>query len=328
MVNVSDFDLNLLVVFDALLRERNVTRAGSRIGMSQPSMSNALTRLRKAWGDPLFVRTPNGMEPTPLALRLAKPVQLGLATLREGLEQPFGFEAATSQRRFRLLMSDVAQVVVLPLLMKHLKVVAPLVKISALALPREDYANALETDRADLVVGNLPLLHGAFYQQRLFEDDYVCLIRNGHPLLKGKLELEDYLEAQHLTVINSVGDAMVSRELALRGLVRNTTLEVPNFLTVSNIVKNSDLLATAPSLVVRVQSPDDAICVRELAFSIPRANVRQFWHLRYHNDPAHQWLRAQLARLHHGMNEATGTDMNSVEEPSLLTPSSLLADSG
>lgn len=325
MVNVNEFDLNLLVAFDALLRERNVTRAGARIGMSQPSMSNALARLRKEWGDPLFVRTPRGMEPTPFALRLAKPVQQGLAILREGLEQPFGFDPLTSQRHFRLLMSDVAQVIVMPSLVKHLKRVAPRIRVSALPLPREQYANALETDQADLAIGNLPLLQGAFYQQRLFEDDYVCLIRRDHPLLSSALGLDEYLSAQHVAVINSVGDAMVSRELTRRGLSREIVLEIPNFLTVYDIIKNSDLLATAPSIVARSRLPDDSVVVRPLPISIPRANVRQYWHLRYHNDPPHQWLRSELARLHHAAADDELGLPRSVEPP---RPSSSGADNG
>ncbi len=298
MLNMGGFDLNLLLVFDAMMRERNVTRAGARLGLSQPSMSNALARLRKAWNDPLFVRTPHGMEPTPMAVRMAQHVQVGLASLRQGLEQPGLFDPATAERRFRLVMSDIAQVILLPALMEFVQRAAPGLRLDVLPMPREAYARALEEDHIDLAIGNLPFLNGAgFYQQRLFEDDYAAVVRAGHPLAAEPLTLERYTRMPQVAIANSLGDRMVDQALATLGVRRDVVLVVPNFLVPAVIVSDSDLMVTLPRAVLRMQKLEDAVEMLPLPFPMPRANVRQFWHLRHNHEPGNQWLRAQLAQL-------------------------------
>jgi len=296
-MNIQTFDLNLLLAFDALLRERNVTRAGARIGLSQPSMSNALTRLRKLCDDPLFVRTRAGMEPTPLAQKLAGPVQQGLETLKIGLEQPFGFDPAKSARTFRLVMSDIAEITVLPRLMAALKQAAPEVNIVATQVPRERFRSVLENGEADLALGNLPELKSGFYQQRLFQDHYVCLARRDHPDIGERLSLRQYLQGSHVQVSTSVGDTMIDRELTKRGLQRRIALQVPHFLVVTVIVMSCDLLVTIPYTVVSLLRAMERVKVMKLPFRIPDANVRQFWHQRYHHDPANRWLRRLIAEV-------------------------------
>ena len=296
-MNIQTFDLNLLLAFDALLRERNVTRAGARIGLSQPSMSNALTRLRKLCDDPLFVRTRAGMEPTPLAQKLAGPVQQGLETLKIGLEQPFGFDPAKSARTFRLVMSDIAEITVLARLMAALKQAAPEVNIVATQVPRERFRSVLENGEADLALGNLPELKSGFYQQRLFQDHYVCLARRDHPDIGERLSLRQYLQGSHVQVSTSVGDTMIDRELTKRGLQRRIALQVPHFLVVTVIVMSCDLLVTIPYTVVSLLRAMERVKVMKLPFRIPDANVRQFWHQRYHHDPANRWLRRLIAEV-------------------------------
>lgn len=300
MLNMGGFDLNLLLVFEALLRERNVTRAGARLGLSQPSMSNALTRLRRAWGDPLFVRTPLGMEPTPLAERLAQPVEEGLARLRQGLENPQIFDPAVARQRYRLVMSDIAQVIVLPILMDHLQRVAPGVGLDLLPLSRDDYAKALEENWVDFAIGNLPFLNGAgFYQQRLFEDDYVAVVRADKALAPPPLTLQAYCAMPHVAVVNSLGDSMVEQSLAGLGMRREVVLTVPNFLATAIIASASHMMVTLPRTVVRMQRLESEVTTLELPFPMPRANVRQFWHIRHHHDLASQWFRMELAQLMH-----------------------------
>lgn len=296
-MNIQTFDLNLLLAFDALYRERNVTRAGARIGLSQPSMSNALTRLRKLCDDPLFVRTRAGMEPTPLAQKLAVPVQQGLETLKIGLEQPFGFDPVSSDRTFRLVMSDIAEISVLPRLMAALKHAAPKVNIVATQVPRDQFRSVLENGEADLALGNLPELKSGFYQQRLFQDSYVCLARRDHPDIGDRLSLRQYMQGSHVQVSTSVGDTIINRELAKRGLHRRIALQVPHFLVVTVIVMSCDLLVTIPSTVVSLLRTMERVKVMKLPFSIPDANVRQFWHQRYHHDPANRWLRRLIAEV-------------------------------
>ncbi len=296
-MNIQTFDLNLLLAFDALYSERNVTRAGARIGLSQPSMSNALTRLRKLCDDPLFVRTRIGMEPTPLAQKLAVPVQQGLETLKIGLEQPFGFDPVSSDRTFHLVMSDIAEISVLPRLMAALKRAAPNVNIVATQVPRDRFRSVLENGEADLALGNLPELKSGFYQQRLFQDNYVCLARSNHPDIGDRLSLRQYMQGSHIQVSTSVGDTIINHELAKRRLQRRIALQVPHFLVVTVIVMHSDLLVTIPSTVVSLLRTMERVKVMKLPFAIPDANVRQFWHQRYHHDPANRWLRRLIAGI-------------------------------
>lgn len=295
-VNAKSLDLNLLVVFDVLMRERNVTRAGMAVSLTQPSMSNALARLRRHFDDPLFIRSPRGMEPTALAKQLAPSISEGLDTIRRGLEEPMGFRPGESKRTFRLLMSDVAEVTLLPFLMRALKQEAPNAKVRVLPIAREHYGAMLDRDEADLAIGNLTL-GDHFYQQRLFEDRYVCLGATKSHGVQSRIALRDYLSAQHVRVTSSRGDALVEDALVKRGLARSISLELANFLAVPLIVMHSELLVTLPSTAHAMLPFSEAVSSYTLPFSIPRANVRQYWHLRYHQDPALQWLRSKLLEL-------------------------------
>ena len=296
-MNLYSFDLNLLVVFDALYRERSVTRAGAEIGLSQPSMSNALARLRKLCNDPLFVRTRAGMEPTPFAQQMAGPVRQGLETLRSGLEQPFGFNPAHSNRTFRLLMSDVVDITVLPRLMSRLERFAPGVSVLTIQVPRAQYSSILQNGEAELTVGNLPELENGFHQQRLYQDQYVCLARREHPQVQTSIGVRQYLEGSHVLVTASLGDTMIERELMTRGSRRRIALQVPHFLAATVIVMNSDLLVTVPRTAIDMLPIADRLQVLDLPFNLPRPTIRQFWHDRYHRDAANRWLRNQIAEL-------------------------------
>src|SRR5258706_10839679 len=180
IMNVQDVDLNLLRVFDAVLHEGGVTPAAARLGLTQPGVSNALARLRKLFGDPLFVRTPSGMDATPFARELAEPVRQALALLESALAHGPGFDPATSTRAFRFYMSDLGQIEFLPPLVERAQRVAPGVRLEAVALEVEDIGDALGAGALDLAVGFLPGLGPPVRRQPLFRDPYVCLMRAGH----------------------------------------------------------------------------------------------------------------------------------------------------
>ena len=186
-MDVAKFDLNLLRVFDALVEDRNLTRAGLRLGLSQPAMSHALGKLRRLTGDPLFVRIPVGMEPTDYALRITTRVREGLRLLTGALERDGTFDPLTSERTFQLLMSDLGELAYLPRLMQRLAQISPGVNIRVLQLPRESYAEAFVSGEADLAMGYLPMLRAGFYQTQLFTDSYVCLVRRDHPRIKARI---------------------------------------------------------------------------------------------------------------------------------------------
>jgi DNA-binding transcriptional LysR family regulator len=193
-MNVQDVDLNLLRVFDAVLHEKGVTPAAARLGLTQPAVSNALARLRKLFGDALFVRTPRGVDATPFARELAEPVRQALALLESALAHGPGFDPATSTRAFRFYMSDLGQIEFLPPLVERVQRDAPGVRLEAVALEIEDIADALAAGALDVAIGFLPGLAAPVRRRALFRDPYVCLMRQDHPV--AALTRKRFLEAR------------------------------------------------------------------------------------------------------------------------------------
>ncbi|WP_299454158.1 LysR family transcriptional regulator [uncultured Pigmentiphaga sp.] len=307
-MNIESIDLNLLVAFDAMMQERNVTRAGQRVGLSQPSMSHALTRLRAVCGDPLFVRVKTGMEPTPFALRIAPSVRAGLSLMRVGLESAVAFDPARSERIFQILLSDLGEVVYLPRLMQHLKDVAPGIGLRVLQLPRENYREALESGDADLAIGFLPGLTTGFYQQRLFSDHHVCMVRADHPRIGWTLNLQQFSEESHIMIepagsrysrvsLHSSTTTLIEQYLEKKGLHRHIALRVPHFTVVPDILQTTDLLVVIPTTVARLMMPRRHIKMLPLPFEVPQFEVKQFWHERSHLDGGTRWLRGVMAEL-------------------------------
>ncbi len=307
-MDIRKVDLNLLLAFDALMQDGNLTRAGFRLGLSQPSMSHALSRLRAISGDPLFVRVPTGMEPTPFAQQIAATVRDGLALLHGALDKASVFDPATCDRTFQILMSDIGELVYLPRLITRLKTVAPSVNLRVLQLPRESYQGAFTSGEADLALGFLPGLNAGFYQQRLFEDSYVCLVSTEHPRVRENLTLKQFSSESHILIepagsryssisLQSSTTTFIERYLADKGLSRRIALRVPHFMVVPEIVQQTDLLATVPSYVMAYIPPMPRLKMLKLPIETPRFEIKQFWHQRNHHDVANQWLRGLIADL-------------------------------
>ena len=307
-INIHEIDLNLLVAFNALMRERNVTRAGERIGLTQPAMSHALTRLRRICGDPLFVRVRRGMEPTEFAQQLGASVAEGLQVIEAGLEGKMRFEPATAQQDFQIVMSDMGELVYLPPLMLALKARAPGVNIRVLQISRDRYQDAFETGAVDLGIGVWPNLQESFYQQRLFSDSYACLVRGDHPRIGTTLTLKQFADESHVMIepVGSryshiapapTGTTLVERVLSEHGLTRRVALRVPHFIVVPTIVQTTDFIATLPRTVVSMSDAPRNLKLLPLPFQAPNFVVRQFWHQRSHHDPANRWLRNLVAEL-------------------------------
>jgi len=308
VTNDLELDLNLLLVFDALMRDGNLTRAGYRFGLSQPAMSHALAKLRKRTGDALFVRVPHGMDPTPYALEIAPMVDEALRLLRGAMEGVRNFDPSTCERTFQILMSDIGELQYLPMLMARLAEVAPQANIRVLQMPRESYQEAFLTGEADLAIGFLPALKAGFYQQRLFEDSYVCLVRSDHPRIRRKITMAQFTQESHV-LIEPAGSrfstatpqtsttTLIERYLADRGLSRRIALRVPHFMVVPEIVKTTNLIASVPSALKSYLGSMPHIRMLPLPFEVPRFEVKQFWHQRNHNDVANRWLRGLIAEM-------------------------------
>ena len=305
---ISSLDLNLLQAFDALMRDGNMTRAGLRLGLSQPSMSHALNKLRKLAGDPLFVRVPTGMEPTPFAQHIAGTVRDGLALLQGALAHVPVFDMRSSNRNFQILMSDLGEMVYLPRLMTRLQQIAPHVGLRVLQLPRESYREAFLSGQVDLAMGYLPALNAGFYQQKLFEDTHACLVRKSHPRVHDSLSLAQFVSESHV-LIEPAGSrysrvarpsstvTLIEHHLEEQGISRRIALRVPHFMVVPQIVQQTDLLATVPSSILSFLPPMPGLKLMPLPLEAPRFEVKQFWHQRNHPDSGNQWLRRIVADL-------------------------------
>lgn len=298
-MNMTDLDLNLLRAFDAIATEGSVTVAGERIGLSQPAMSNALARLRQLFDDPLFVRTPRGMRPTPFAQQLAQPVREALRLIQGALQQHAGFDPRSSGNTFRFYMSDIGEMVFLPGLLERVKRDAPGVKIEVMRIPIKDVHTALEAGELDLAVGFLPGLTTGMLQQPLFREHYVCMLRADHPAIGAKISAKQFREAAHVVVSYAgTGHQVIEETFLAEGLGARIAVRVPHFLVVPMILARTDLIVTVPSRVAAVFARLGNFKVLKLPLPMPSFEVRLHWHQRYNQDPANRWLRGVMAELY------------------------------
>jgi DNA-binding transcriptional LysR family regulator len=301
-MNLKTFDLNLMLVFDALMRTRNVTVAGENLGLSQSATSNALNRLREAFDDPLFVRTPKGMTPTPLAEELSPTVQAALAQLRVVIDEKRGFDPATAQRTYRLLMSDVGQIYFLPRLAAFLRTQAPRVNIETVEMHSRQVQEAMAGGYVDLAVGYLEAFGPSFHRQKLFMNDWVCVVSQTHPTISGTLTAEQYLNGVHLSYVpagasHALLDQLLERFFEAGKVRRRVALRVAHSTGLSSIVAESDLILTVPRALAVSYAGYAKIVVLPLPFPTPEIEIVQVWHDRFHRDAGHQWFRRAFAGL-------------------------------
>ena len=295
-MNVQDIDLNLLRVFDAVLHERGVTPAAVRLGLTQPAVSNALARLRKLFGDALFVRTPRGVDATPFARELAEPVRQALALLESALAHGPGFDPATSARAFRFYMSDLGQIEFLPPLVERVHRDAPGVRLEAVALEVDDIADALAAGALDVAIGFLPGLGAPVRRRPLFRDPYLCLMRADHEIRS--LTKKVFASASHALVTYRGGHRVVEEALERAGLARRIALRVPHFTVVPMVLERTDLILTLPARVARVFERRGKLKALPPPVSIPPAEVALHWHERFEADPGNRWLREVMVELY------------------------------
>jgi len=295
-MNVADVDLNLLRVFDAVLHEGSVTAAAARLELTQPAVSNALARLRSLLGDPLFVRSASGMEPTPFARGVAEPVRQALALLETALAHGPGFEPATATRTFRFYMSDVGQVEFLPPLVERVQRIAPSVKLEAPAVDIDDISDALSSGALDVAVGFLPGLGPPIARRALFRDPYVCLMRADHPI--ERLTKKRFLEATHaLVTYRAGGHRVIEEALERAGAGPRIALRVPHFTVVPMVLERTDLILTLPARVAHVFERHGKLKALPPPVPIPPAEVAVHWHERFEADQGNRWLREQVIEL-------------------------------
>jgi len=297
-MELSQLDLNLLVVFQQLLRERRVSRVAVTLGLSQPAVSNALRRLRGLLGDELFLRTPAGMEPTPYALQLAAPVGQALDTLRDALNVRASFDPASSTRCFTLAMTDVGETYFLPVLMDALAQQAPGATLRCVPVADEGLRDDMAAGRVDVALGLLPQLQAGFFQQALFRQRYVALMREGHPLAtQARITAAMYRQASHVRVVSAgTGHGRVDEALERLGIRRTVQLTVPHYVALGHVLGSTGLLATVPERFADRMAAPFGLVARPLTLKLPSSTIAQLWHAHLHRDPGHQWLRGVIAQ--------------------------------
>jgi DNA-binding transcriptional LysR family regulator len=305
--NFRTLDLNLLRVFDEVMAERNLTRAARNLAMTQPAVSNALSRLRETLGDKLVVRSGYGVEPTPRALSLWPSVADALRQLESSLT-PGDFVASQATTSFVLAMADATAAELMPGLVEVIERDAPGISARVLPLTTRDPRRLLDEGHVDLAVGFFPAVLAdltaqaqqgglaPFDHQRLYDGRYICVMRQGHPLTSKPLTLERYCTAHHLLVSFSGRPfGFVDEALAALGQKRRVVLTVNQFFTAGRVVANSDLLTVLPSHFINVTGIGDQLVLRELPFEVSPVHVDSLWHRRQGQRSDHAWLRLAMA---------------------------------
>jgi DNA-binding transcriptional LysR family regulator len=296
---MDQFDLNLLRTLDALWRHRHLGRAAEELGVSQPALSHSLKRLREQIGDPLFVKTQSGMQPSARAVELAPVVQALLTAVREQVLVAPEFDASVSTRTFTLAMSDIGEMTFLPALLAELMVLAPGVDVITVMRPPRDLSGSLQRSEVDLVVGFFPDLDGTdVFQQRLFSHGFACLVSSSSPMAKATLTPEKFIELPHAVVhTESRTHDIVEQYLREHGIRRRQVLRCPHFLGIPHVIAATNLVATVSESISQVLAGNPQLAVKEAPYPFPRYDVKQYWHRCQHEDPGNRWLRGLVLRL-------------------------------
>jgi len=293
-MNLGTVDLNLLIVFDALMQEHNLTRAGRRLGLSQPATSHALARLRHMLNDDLFIRTPEGMQPTPRAVQMAEPVRDALRVLHLTLE-PEDFDPMQSSYGFTLLVNNYAARAVVPALAHRVGDAAPNVSLDIRPIGAVDVLDQLDAGGADVALGNLVDGGERFKCVRVTDDDYVALLDREHPAAGvSGLSPQRLAEIPHVVITSSGDDtSFIDERLEEHGLARKIATRVP-FLSIVLMLVGADRLAVVPRRAANGLAVVCPLVVKELPFGSPRITLSMIWHRRLDNHPAQRWLRSVI----------------------------------
>ncbi|MCV6624296.1 MAG: LysR family transcriptional regulator [Cellvibrionaceae bacterium] len=307
-MNISRIDLNLLVYLDVLLRERNVTKAASHLGISQPAMSNGLKRLRELFNDPLLVRTSEGMTPTERATELEPQVRAVLADIEKAVQPREDFDAKGSERVFRIMASDYAESTLFPKLLKRLRNDAPGVTLDIMT-PSDVSFLDVEQGKVDMVINRFDSMPQSFHQLTVWRDSFSCLMSKKNPA-RHDFDLEKYLQSKHVWVSKTgmgVGVGVnpsdvqrlgwVDEALAKAGHKREITVFTRHYQAAMLLAEQKDLVVTIPTRAAQLQSKNSRVVIKDPPFEIPPLELKMAWSPLLQNNPAHQWLRRLIAEV-------------------------------
>ena len=298
MVLLRNIDLNLLVVLDALLTEKHVTRTGARLHLSQPAISHSLSKLRVLLDDPILIRQGSEVVLSALAQNLQAPLKEILSQIEILLGKSIDFVPANSHRTFRLAMSDYGAAIVLPKLLRQLRAEAPNTTLVVTQDSRHGMLEQIAQGKIDLALGVFPNLSADISSEVLFEETFTCLLDRSTLPANGQLDLDNYLLRPHISVsVDGCSNGEIDRLLRDEGLQRRIAVSVPHWRTAPSMISNTDLILT-----VATRTLDNALLDEELVslsppLPIPPFPFVQLWHNRFGEDPAHRWLREQVRQV-------------------------------
>lgn len=301
-MNLRAIDLNLLVVFDAIYRERNISKAAQRLTLSQPAVSNALARLRERLGDPLFIRTTHTMVPTARANALVEPIQQALSLIEGSLRSGDAFDASRSERRFVIAVEDYGETVILSRFLDWLAQAAPGICIKIRPEPGTQLASEMKDGQVDLALDYFIQRDPSFHNECIMTDGLLSLSRVDHRQLNGHLSLEQYLKVHHIALSPRFGSMpMIDLALAKRGLRRHVSVELPHFQSMPLLVKNTELICTLPNRMAHLYAETFQLQTYEVPLRVPKFPIYLIWHCSMDADPAHTWLRHNLINFCRGL---------------------------
>lgn len=285
-------DLRHLRIFLAVYASRNVTRAAESVGLSQSSVSVVLAQLREHYGDPLFVRTSDGMKPTPRAEQLVPPVRQALQLLEQSLEPATEFNPAEITRSFRICMTDVGQMTLLPRLLARVLQLAPHVRIEVANITH-DTPRQLEAGEVDVAMGFTEHIQAGFYRQKLFDEGFACIAARHHPRIVDRITLKQLQDERHVQVLlSATAHSIVDKILERQRVRRSFAATVPSFLGLGQVVASSELVAIVPLRLATIFAAEGRIKIVSPPLKLPSYSVDQYWHDRFHRDPGNVWLRS------------------------------------
>ncbi len=307
-MSVDRVDLNLLVYLDALLKERNVTKAANQLGLSQPAMSNGLRRLREVFEDPLLIRTSDGMTPTERAQELQPTIREVLATIDKAVQPQADFDAMTSDRVFRIMASDYAEPTLIPPLVERLRKEAPGISLDIMTPSDVDFYD-VEQGKVDMVINRFDSMPQSFHQKTLWRDRFVCLVSKDNPIVDN-FNLDTYLQAHHIWVNKTgmgAGVGMNPKDVQRRGWVDNALSELGktrnirvftrHYQAAMQLATQKDLIVTIPFKATLLPVPTDELVVKEAPFDIPEMALTMAWSPLLQHNPAHRWMRGLITEI-------------------------------
>ncbi|MFD1216625.1 MULTISPECIES: LysR family transcriptional regulator [Microbulbifer] len=301
-MNLERADLNLLVYLDVLLRERNVTRAANQLGLSQPAMSNGLKRLRELFGDPLLVRTREGMMPTERAMELQPMVREALASIDQVIQPNRDFEPADARRTFRIMASDYAESTLIPPLLKQLRELAPGISLDIMTPSDVSFVD-VEQGKVDMVINRFDSMPQSFHQATIWSDSFSCVLRADNPILQD-YNLESYLAAQHIWVSKTgmgVGVGVnpedvqrlgwVDEAISKQGRKRDISVFTRHYQVAMLLAEQSDLIVTVPTRMAQLAERNPRVVLRDPPLAIPHLELKMAWSPLLQQSAPHRWMR-------------------------------------